>query len=404
MQSIHPFLTLCGLALAGSLLMTPHAAHAETTSVLSVVATKIAVGDYHTCALTTAGGVQCWGYNIFGQLGNGLKTNSSTPVAVSTLVSGVAAISGGGYHTCALTTTGGVKCWGQNNQGQLGNGSTKDSATPVTVSTLASGVAAIAAGGDSTCALTTTGGVKCWGNNGSGQLGNGLAGTDSSTPVAVSGLASGVAAIASGSSHVCALTTAGGLKCWGRNFYGQLGNGLTTDKSTWVAVNTLASGVAEVTGGGNHTCARTTAGAVQCWGYNYNGQLGDGSKTNATTPVAASTLGSGVKAIDAGSSHTCAVTATGGAKCWGSNLFGQLGNGLTTGSTTPVAVSTLGSGVKAIEAGSAHTCALTTAGGVQCWGLNSNGQLGNGLTTESHVPVAVSGFDGDVIFANGFDG
>ncbi len=352
----------------------------------------IAAGGNHTCAVTTGGGVKCWGYNFYGQLGNGTNTNSNTPVDVSTLSSGVTAIAAGGDHTCAVTTGGGVKCWGYNFYGQLGNGTTIDSNTPVDVSGL-SGVSAIAAALWHTCAVTMSGGVKCWGNNGAGQLGNGTY-TSSTTPVDVSGLSSGVSVITAGSLHTCALTT-GGVKCWGYNYYGQLGNGTTTNSTTPVDVSGLSSGVSAIAAGREHTCALPTGGGVKCWGRNSNGQLGNGKFGYRTTPRDVSDLASGVSAIVAGWSHTCAVTAGGGVKCWGRNSSGQLGNGTYTNSNTPVDVSGLSS-VSAIAVGGFHTCAVTMSGGAKCWGRNSSGQLGNGTTTSSNTPVDVSGLSSGV--------
>ena len=358
-------------------------------------ATAIAAGWYHTCALTTGGGVKCWGYNGYGQLGDGTTTGSSTPVDVVGRASGATAIAAGWYHTCALTTGGGVKCWGGNERGQLGDGTTTGSRTPVDVVGLASGVAAIAAGWSHTCALTTGGGVKCWGYNGYGQLGDGTT-TGSSTPVDVVGLASGAAAIAAGEYHTCALTTGGGVKCWGYNWTGQLGDGTTTDRSTPVDVVGLSSGVAAIAAGGYHTCALTTGGGVKCWGGNSYGQLGDGTTTDRSTPVDVVGLSSGVAAIAAGGYHTCALTTGGGVKCWGGNECGQLGDGTTTGSSTPVDVVGLASGAAAIAAGEYHTCALTTGDGVKCWGRNSEGQLGDGTTTDRSTPVNVVGLSSGV--------
>jgi alpha-tubulin suppressor-like RCC1 family protein len=357
--------------------------------------TVIALGTGHTCALTATGGVKCWGANGSGQLGDGTTTARTIPVDVSGLTSGVAAIAAGDSHSCALTTAGSVKCWGMNFIGQLGDGTTTARTIPVDVSGLTSGVAAIAAGSYYTCALTATGGVKCWGANNQGQLGDNSAidATPRTIPVDVSGLTSGVAAIAAaGQGHTCALTTAGGVKCWGSNQFGELGDNTTTTRTTPIDVSGLTSGVAAIAGGQGHTCALTTAGGVKCWGWNDNGQLGDTTTTTRTTPVDVSGLTSGVAAIAAGDRHTCALTTAGGVKCWGWNNLGQLGDTTTTTRTTPVDVSGLSSGIAAIATGVYHSCALTTAGGVKCWGYNGYGQLGDNTTINRTTPVDVLGF------------
>jgi alpha-tubulin suppressor-like RCC1 family protein len=356
---------------------------------LSSGVAAIAPGYYHTCALAV-GGVVCWGNNSNGQLGDGTTTQRTSPAAVSGLASGVAAVAAGGYHSCAITSVGGVVCWGRNLYGQLGDGTTTDQLTPTAVSGLASGVAAIAAGGSYTCALTTVGGVVCWGQNNYGQLGDGTT-TNRLTPTAVSGLASGVAAIAAGGSHTCALTTGGGAVCWGYNSSGQLGDGTMTNRSTPTAVSGLASGVAAIEPGGTYTCVRTTSGSVLCWGLNHVGQLGDGTVTQRLTPTAVSGMTSGAAAIATGDFHSCAVTEGGTLACWGDNTYGQLGDGTTLHRATAMGVTGLSSGVAAIALGYGHSCALTTGGGVLCWGQNIDGQLGDGTNTGGSAPVAVSG-------------
>jgi alpha-tubulin suppressor-like RCC1 family protein len=263
-----------------------------------------------------------------------------------------------------------------------------DSVIPVDVIGLSSGVAAIAAGNDHTCALTPSGGVKCWGDNGSGELGDGTT-TLSKIPVDVTGLSSGIIAIAAGSNYTCALTSSGEVKCWGQNDYGQLGDGTTTNSSIPVDVIGLKNGIVAITAGGSHSCALTSSGEVKCWGWNSNGQLGNQSDTDSSVPVNIIGFSSGVISLSAGDMHTCALTSDGGVKCWGYNHFGQLGDGTTTASNVPVDVNGLSGQVLAISLGSSYTCALIAGGGVKCWGENEFGKLGDGTMTNSSVPVDV---------------
>jgi hypothetical protein len=359
-------------------------ASTATTAASGPTIAAIAAGGIHTCALTSGGGVKCWGYNYLGQLGDGTTSTRLLPVEVSGLASGVMAIDAGSRHTCALTLAGGVKCWGLDNSEQL-NGKRTSRLVPVDIVGLGSGISAVAAGGDYTCALTSGGGVKCWGvNNYSGQLGNGTT-TESLVPVDVSGLGSGISAIAAGMYHTCALTTGGGVKCWGENGRGELGNGTTTNSSTPVDVSGLASGVSAIAAGGQHTCALASDGRVNCWG-NTLGETGIDSTPDSIVPIDVAGLQGEVSAIAAGYLHTCAVTSRGGIACWGSNSWGQLGSP-PGNSRTPIDVLGLASGAIAITAGSEHTCALTSLGRVKCWGSNSFGQFGNGTRTSGHAPV-----------------
>ena len=300
--------------------------------------TTISAGSYHTCALHITGAVKCWGDNGWGQIGNNSTIDSHIPVDVSGLSSGVVAISAGGDHSCAILTTGGtVKCWGYNLWGQLGNNSTNDSHVPVDVTGLSSGVAAISAGYVHTCAVLTTGAVNCWGYNGGGQLGDGTY-IQRNTPVDVRGLTSSVTALAVGGYHTCALTSAGGVKCWGNNEFGQLGVGTQVNHWAPVDVSGLTSGVIALTAGDYQTCALTSAGGVKCWGWNTHGELGDGTYNDRLIPVDVSGLTYGVTALAAGVYHTCALTSVGGIKCWGWNDYGQIGDGTYTQRNTPVDV------------------------------------------------------------------
>ncbi len=366
----------------------------------------IAAGAFHNCALATNGSVRCWGDNSSGELGVGTTEKRVSPVPVSGLGNGMQALAAKGASTCALTAGGAVRCWGDNSHGQLGDGTTSRRLTPVTVSGLGNGVQAIAAGNSHTCALTTTGAVLCWGDNSHGQLGDGTT-TQRLTPVPATGLGSGIHEIAAGGDHACALSTAGAVSCWGDNIAGQLGDGTTTQRHTPVPVPGVGSGVQEITLGYYHTCALSTAGAVSCWGYDGVGALGDGSTGDANhnrlTPVPVVGLSSGVHEIAAGYEHTCAVTTAGAMQCWGWNISGQLGDGTSTQRLTPVPVVGLGSGVQAIAGGVYHTCALITPNAVYCWGANGLMQLGDGTTTNRLTPVLVlfrsalntSDFNGD---------
>ena len=361
---------------------------------LSGGVTAIAVGDFHTCALTNSGGVKCWGDNEFGQLGDGTGAQSSLPVDTLDLSSGINAISAAWGHTCALTSSGSMKCWGDNEFGQLGDGTTTQRNSPVDVIGLDSAARTMDTGDFHTCAIADTQ-VMCWGDNGSGQLGDGTL-VASSIPVDTNELDAGAIAATSGLEYACALTSAGGARCWGRNDVGQLGNGTTIQSSTPVDVTGLAGSSKAISAGLSHACALTSGGGVKCWGDNYAGQLGNGTSTGSSTPVDVVGLASGVSAISAGNAYTCALTSAGGMKCWGSNDIGQLGDGTTIQSSVPVDVFGLNSGVRAIAAGYTHTCAVTAAGSVKCWGLNGNGELGDGTTNDSLFPVDVVGINNGV--------
>jgi len=305
--------------------------------------------------------------------------------------------------------------WGYNDRGQLGNGTTTESFTPVEVSDLV-GVRDTAAGDDDSLALKDDGTVWAWGFNHLGQLGNGTP-ADGSTPVPLqvkdpndpSGYLSGVQAIATHYSHSLALKDDGTVWAWGFNRDGQVGNGTTTiEISTPVQVKDsndpsgFLSGVQAIDAGSSHSLALKDDGTVWAWGYNGNGQLGNGTTIDSSTPVEVGNL-EGVEAITAHYSHSLALKDDGTVWAWGSNrcggprlwISGQLGDDEIASSNTPVEVGGLPSGVMAIAAGQCHSLALKDDGTVWAWGANLSGQLGNTtITHHSSTPVEVSDLEG----------
>ncbi len=300
---------------------------------------SVSAGGHVSCALVGES-AKCWGYDGNGQLGNSTTSNANpAPLQVAGLTASVGMIASGGGHTCAIVA-GAVKCWGNNFSGQLGigtSGNGTDSSVPVGVSGIATGAQSVAVGSSHTCAVVN-GAAKCWGYNNLGQLGDGgVSGLP--TPQSVVGLSSGVQVIAAGSLHSCALVN-GGVWCWGSNTEGQLGNGSQVSSSlTPVAVTGLSSGVQALAAGSNHTCA-LSAGGLWCWGSGAFCQLGSGANcASSNLPVQVVGLTSGVQAVAAGSNHTCAM-ANGAIYCWGYNVYGQLGQGATPDSSgVPLQVS-----------------------------------------------------------------
>ncbi len=368
-----------------------------TDVALGSVATSISSGAYHNCARTADGTAKCWGLNTQGQIGDSSITLRPVPVAVQGLTGTVQAVSAGAGQSCALMGDGRVRCWGDNSSGQLGDTLDAIEPAPVLGSVFPASPAGIGVGAGFTCVLTSSGGVKCVGINGWGQLGDGGAISSRSTLGDVSGVTSGVTALAVGSNHACVLTTAGSVQCWGYNQYGQLGDGTTTTRTTPVTVTGMSSGIASIQARRDHTCAITTGGEARCWGRNQFGQLGDGTVTTRLVPTTVSGFSSGTAAIALGDVNTCAITAAGAAKCWGEGGEGQLGNNTLTSSPVPVDVQGLTSGVLAMALGNVHACALLSGGAVKCWGWNAYGQVGDGTTSFSrNVPTQVSGLTSGV--------
>ena len=360
-------------------------------------ATAITAGFGHSCALIVGGTVKCWGGNYYGELGDGTTNGPSVPVPVSvTGITTATAITAGSSYSCALLSGGAIKCWGQNSSGELGDGTTNSSSVAVSVTGITTATA-ITAGYSYSCALLSDGTIKCWGNNSSGQLGDGTI-TSSLVPVSVTGITTATA-ITTGYSYSCALLSGGTVKCWGQNSSGELGDGTITSSLVPVSVTGITTATS-IRAGFSYSCALLSGGTVKCWGNNSSGQLGDGTTNSSSVPVSVTGITTAT-AITAGDGHTCALLSGGAVKCWGQNSSGQLGDGTTNSSLVPVAVTGITTATS-IRAGFSYTCALLSGGTVKCWGNNRDGQLGDGTTNSSSVPVSVTGITTATAITAGF--
>ncbi len=375
----------------------------------------VAAGNFQTCATTPGGGVKCWGSD------SASSPTSSLPRDVVGATAKISQVSAGALAACAVTFSGGVKCWGDGNAGALGNNLATNSASAVDVvdgAGLLANVKQVRATNRAACALLNDNSVRCWGANNAGN-GGGILGVDPAsvaqsnvayaTPVNFN-LPAGETVVdlvtSTSPASACAITSAGGLRCWGGNLSGQLGNG-STATAVWqpVVPTGLGSGVSTVALGFNHACALKTDGRVFCWGSNSNGQLGDGTTsttlvtTPPTTPV---NFGPGVTAtaIAAGGSTSCALLSTGNVACWGANIDGNLGDGTLTGRPTPGLVNLIGPARPvSVTVSLFHACALMSDAGLQCWGRNHLGQLGNNTTAASQAtPVDVLPLGQSLVF------
>ncbi len=404
-----PAVLISVTAALGSPITPHHSAVAEHK-----LTPSIAAGNAHTCVIDS-GRAYCWGENDYGQLGDGSTTDSAVPVAVDTsgvlagkTLTQISAGGGGGLDTCALDSTGAAYCWGANSDGALGDGDNSSGYSDVPVRVDSSGALAgktltqIAAGSDGGCVLDSLGTAFCWGDNDFGELGDGST-NSSSVPVAVetSGDLAGkrLTQISAGFEDTCGLDSAGVAFCWGDNSFLELGDGSGGDtddfSSVPVAVDTHGAladkTLAEISAGWWYECALDTAGAAYCWG---TAALGDNqASSNVPVPVDTSGVlaGQTLTQVSAGYGATCALDTRGASFCWGDNTYGELGDGSTVSSNVPVAVDVsrvlAGKALTQITAGAYHVCAQDSADAAYCWGDNNQGDLGNGSTTQSDVPV-----------------
>jgi alpha-tubulin suppressor-like RCC1 family protein len=376
-------------ALPSSASVTPHLASPSLAGVTSLTSDP---GSETTCAVASAGDVDCWGYGDQGELGNGANANSDAPV--STGITGAKAVVDDyeGNSFCALLTTGHIECWGVDSNGDLGNGATTNSDVPVAVESITTATS-VAGGEDGFCALLSSHAIDCWGYGDSGQLGNGT-NTNSDVPVAVKKITN-ASTVTGGLFFFCSVLSTHHVECWGANSDGQLGDGKTTNSDVPVAVKSITKAVSVTSGSETSTnCAVLSTGVVDCWGLNADGQLGDNKTTNSDVPVAATGIKTATSLADdidtEGSGYGyCALLKTGHVECWGYNSFGELGDQKTTESNVPVAVKSITT-ASTIVGGDEGYCAVLKNGHLDCWGRGDYGQTGNGSGTSSDVPVAVS--------------
>jgi alpha-tubulin suppressor-like RCC1 family protein len=350
-------------------------------------ATTVSVGQQHSCALLRSGSVACWGANGLGQLGDGSTHDRSAPTLVRGLYERAVAVSAGFEHTCALGKSGDVLCWGANRFGQLGDGSSVDRRHPVPVRGLSGAAVAVTAGGRHSCALLGTGAVECWGADYAAQVGDERV-QSRAAPIRVQGVGPAVA-VSAGHAYTCAVERAGSVKCWGTNAYGQLGNGTVTARRRPTRVRGIRGRALAVSAGERHTCALIRGGAVACWGANGIGQLGDGTTSNRHVAVAVEGLGAATSVTTA-VAHSCALTKPGGVRCWGMNASGELGAGTVFQRASPVRVGGVAGAVE-VSAGAGHTCVRSAEGAVACWGADNALQLGDRSRIDSSTPVDVRG-------------
>ncbi len=336
---------------------------------------SIGLGQGHVCAIVS-GALQCWGDDDDGQVGTGVVIDA---VVAPTAVAGAATIKtvvGACEHTCALDAAGNVSCWGKNQYGELGDGTNTYRAFPAPVA-LGGPASQISIGCEASCAIV--GGIlMCWGQDYNGDLGPSATG-DSNVPIAVGGLPTGtMLGVAVGDGHICAIAPDMTVLCWGSNYDGELGNGMTGDPVSMPTAVAGLAGIVELESRSQQTCARDSAGNVSCWGYNGNDNLGTGGNEYITSPTAVKNLGAGVKQVAVGWTSSCVLNADNTVSCWGDNGAGAVGDGTYTNRGTAVPIPGL-AGVSDISSGGGGVCAVMSDQSVMCWGDDYDGQLADGL-------------------------
>jgi alpha-tubulin suppressor-like RCC1 family protein len=425
------------LALAWVLVTSISAASSPAALALGDEVRQVSAGTQYSCALRTDGTVWCWGSDHHGQLGDGTTGDPTTHLRLSPVqvrrgggfLTGITAISAGDVHSCARRADSTVWCWGDDASGQLGDGTTGDPATHLRLKAVRvrhgtgflTGVSAVSAGHQHACARRADSTVWCWGDDEFGQLGDGTTGDLAThlrlSPVRVrrgGDFLTGVSAVSVGDFHSCARRVDGTAWCWGDGESGQLGDGTTGAPTTQLRLKAVQvrrgggflTGVSAVSAGDQHSCARRADGTAWCWGDDASGQLGDGTTGDAATHLRlkavqvrrAAGILTGVTAVSAGGDHSCALRANGTARCWGADGYGQLGDGTTGDPTThlrlkAVQVRRAGgplTGVTGVSAGGYHGCARREKRTAWCWGNDELAQLGDGGADSVPHPFATA--------------
>ena len=335
-------------------------------------------------------GAWAWGWNLLGQLGDGTTTDKNSPVSVVGGFTDWVQISARSGHTAAVRANGTVWAWGAGRFGRLGDGTTTDKNSPVSVVGGFTDWVQVSAGNAHTAAVRANGTVWAWGVNWNGRLGDGTT-TDKNSPVSVVGGFTDWVQISAGADHNAAVRANGTVWAWGNNFAGQLGDGTTTDKNSPVSVVGGFTDWVQISGGDSHTAAVRANGTVWAWGSNFAGQLGDNTATGRSSPVSVVGGFTDWVTVNAGGAHTAAVRANGTAWAWGYNSRGGLGDGTETFRTSPVSVVGGFTDWVTVSAGFNHTAAVRANGTAWAWGGNLNGRLGDGTETSRSSPVSVAG-------------
>jgi len=348
--------------------------------------TDLFISDFEILDQHIGNQLWLWGFNASGQLGDNTRTSRSSPVQTVSAGTNWKQVSAGVDHTAAIKTDGTLWVWGFNNAGRLGDNTTTSRSSPV--QTVAGGInwKQVSAGGAHTAAIKTDGTLWLWGQNAFGRLGDNTV-TNRSSPVQTVSAGTNWKQVSGGGEHTAAIKTDGTLWLWGNNSFGKLGDNTTTSRSSPVQTVSAGTNWKQVSCGTDHTACIKTDGTLWVWGRNSNGRLGDNTVTNRSSPVQTVSAGTNWKQVSAGHEHTAAIKTDGTLWVWGRNNEGQLGDNSATDKSSPVQTISAGTNWKQVSGGGSHTAAIKTDGTLWLWGYNAYGRLGDNTTTGSSSPV-----------------